>query len=366
MVSAKSKTGDPQCSSAMSAWQNIRHGNPASMAIDVAMKILGKCRSKARALKQAGQQRTAGNEARAQALESRVAKGGPISAKDRVAKAREIQATREFRRKRDSVPQATRAAAMQTEIKSRRAVSKGLEVAKARELRAGRAAKPAGPGLIDQARAAAAKVPSSKRFGSEGKVFLHHAWAEYRKGGGKLGLSEFKGGLASNPDARLKLGMARADLVQAFRHGDIKGSNAKVPGAEFNFIRTGQAGSGMALTPRKSLYQPAPASERSRAAEVVAKVRASRAPAKPSLKEQAAAFRAGRRKKGAEEAKRILHRIANRQTFTNKKTMPEVKSLARDLPGAAEQKMKGMSDVDVLKKARDAARAFRSRKMASR
>lgn len=94
MVSAKSKTGDPQCSAAMSAWQNIRRGNAATMALDVAMGILGKCRAKARALKQAGQHRTAGNEARAQVLEKRAASGGPVSAKDRLAKARELRAGR--------------------------------------------------------------------------------------------------------------------------------------------------------------------------------------------------------------------------------------------------------------------------------
>lgn len=93
-VSAKSKTGDPKCSEAMSAKVNARLGNPVSMALDVANAILGKCRSAAHRLKTAGHQRAAGNEAKAQHQEAIVRRGGPVTAKDRAAKAAELRAKR--------------------------------------------------------------------------------------------------------------------------------------------------------------------------------------------------------------------------------------------------------------------------------
>ena len=65
MVSARSKTGNPQCSEAMSAKVNARLGNPVSMALDVANAILGRCRSEARARKQAPKVHAAVARARA-------------------------------------------------------------------------------------------------------------------------------------------------------------------------------------------------------------------------------------------------------------------------------------------------------------
>lgn len=94
LVSAKSKTGDPQCSEAMSAKVNARLGNPISMALDVANKVLGRCRSAARRLKQGALHRSAGNEAKAQHQEHIARSGGPVTAKERAAKAREIMAQR--------------------------------------------------------------------------------------------------------------------------------------------------------------------------------------------------------------------------------------------------------------------------------
>ncbi|OJW23185.1 MAG: hypothetical protein BGO49_27205 [Planctomycetales bacterium 71-10] len=57
-VSAKSKTGNPQCSQAMSAWVRARHAGQ-SVAAEI-FKILGKCRSQARQNKKAGQLQQAG------------------------------------------------------------------------------------------------------------------------------------------------------------------------------------------------------------------------------------------------------------------------------------------------------------------
>lgn len=254
LVSAKSKTGDPQCSEAMSTWQNARRGNPVSMALEVAFSILGKCRAKARALKQAAGHRGAGSEARAQALEHRATSGGPVTAKERLAKARELRASR-------AAAQPSRPAAK---------------------------AAPAPKPLHEQAMEAARRVPAEKRFGS--KVFVHHAWQEYRKGGGKLGLSEFKSGLAGSPEARMQ--MSRADLVQGMRRGDVKGSKIPYMGGEYNFIKVGEAGTGSVgakLRPRpESAYSGKPPAS-TKAAELVAKVRAARQPPGPSLREQAAA-----------------------------------------------------------------------------
>lgn len=98
LVSARSKTGDSQCSEAMSAKVNARLGNPISMALDVANAILGRCRSMAHRLKQAGHQRSAGNELRAQHQEAIVRKGGAITAKERAAKATELRSQLAARR----------------------------------------------------------------------------------------------------------------------------------------------------------------------------------------------------------------------------------------------------------------------------
>jgi hypothetical protein len=142
-------------------------------------------------------------------------------------------------------------------------------MARAAELRAKRGGRPAS-NLVDEAAAAAARVPGEKRFGS--KVFLHHAWAEYRKSGGKLSLSDFKQQLADDPAARLKLGLSRLDMTQTQRPGDVKASGVRSGVAEFNFIRTGSEGSGSKLGNRP-IPRTRPESERARAAAAVAAAR---------------------------------------------------------------------------------------------
>ena len=301
LVSSRSRTGDPVCSEAMSAWQNIRRGNPASMALDAAMKILGQCRAKARALKQAAGNRSDGNEAKAQALESRVNRGGPITAKDRLAKARELRAQRSARVSPDS-PQAAQRLA---EIRAKNAAGKAE-------------AKP----LHAQALEAARRVPAEKRVGE--KVFVHHAWQEYRKGGGKLGLNEFKSGLANDLEGRRL--MSRADLVQGMRPGDVKGSNVPYLGTNFNFIRTGQGGLGFGskIQPREMVSRqrkdgkwitPVNEAERSKAAGLVAKLRAQRQPA-PSLREQAAKHRASKGTEYYSRVERILKKAEDIESRT--------------------------------------------------
>lgn len=87
LVSKRSKTGDSACSAAMSAWKTTGM-TPAIAA------VLGKCRAKARAMGQASTQRAVGNEGRAQALESRIARDKPLTQKARLARAKELRAQR--------------------------------------------------------------------------------------------------------------------------------------------------------------------------------------------------------------------------------------------------------------------------------
>jgi hypothetical protein len=90
VVSSRSKTGSPACSQAMSLWKT--QGMSPAIAAQ-----LGKCRAMARQRRAAEGTRLSGNEARAQAWESRAARaesGGLITKKERLAKAKELRASR--------------------------------------------------------------------------------------------------------------------------------------------------------------------------------------------------------------------------------------------------------------------------------
>lgn len=98
MASARSKTGNPRCSMAMSVWVNARNGKPSgSMPIAEAHKVLARCRAEANLKRYASAYRDRGDkhdEARAQHLEHRANSAGPITAKDRTAKAKALLAAR--------------------------------------------------------------------------------------------------------------------------------------------------------------------------------------------------------------------------------------------------------------------------------
>ena len=83
LVSAKSKTGNPMCSQAMSAWKT------SGMTPAVAA-VLGKCRAMAYQKKRARGARAAGNEARAQHWEHNAERG--LSMKERAALAKRLKA----------------------------------------------------------------------------------------------------------------------------------------------------------------------------------------------------------------------------------------------------------------------------------
>ena len=76
----------------MSEWVTTRKSGSTPASV---FAILGQCRAKARALKQASQHKAAGNEAKAQRLEAIGGGGqeGPVTAKDRMALAKEKRAT---------------------------------------------------------------------------------------------------------------------------------------------------------------------------------------------------------------------------------------------------------------------------------
>jgi hypothetical protein len=94
-----------------------------------------------------------------------------------------------------------------------------------------------------QAAAAAARVPRSHRFG-EDRVFIHHAYEEFRKtpAGRDMLLVTFKSRLLDVNRQRL-VNLSRADLVEAMSKSDVRRSGTVVPGpggtveASFNFIR---------------------------------------------------------------------------------------------------------------------------------
>ena len=107
VVSSRSKTGSSECSAAMSEWVTTRKSGSTPASV---FAILGQCRAKARALKQASQHKAAGNEAKAQRLEAIAAgKKGPVTAKDRMALAKEKRAT--LNAKRAANPVAAQVAA---------------------------------------------------------------------------------------------------------------------------------------------------------------------------------------------------------------------------------------------------------------
>ena len=91
-VSARSKTGDPKCSSAVSAWKT-------GHATSETFKTLAHCRAIARGAANAHRQRAAGHEARAQHLEHMIKSGKPLGAKDRAARAKALQGERAAKRK---------------------------------------------------------------------------------------------------------------------------------------------------------------------------------------------------------------------------------------------------------------------------
>jgi hypothetical protein len=88
--SARSKTGDPACSEAMSLWVRARHSGLA-VAAEV-FKVLAMCRAKARNLNLSRGHQIAGNEAKSQVFAKRAERG--LSNKGRLELAKGLKAKR--------------------------------------------------------------------------------------------------------------------------------------------------------------------------------------------------------------------------------------------------------------------------------
>jgi hypothetical protein len=104
---SKSKTGDPACSAAMSAWVTTRKSGATPAGVQA---ILGKCRSMARQRRMGQMHAAAGNTAKAQHIEHRLSKGvnGPVTQAERTARAKELLATRAAKQSsKPAVKQAT-------------------------------------------------------------------------------------------------------------------------------------------------------------------------------------------------------------------------------------------------------------------
>lgn len=103
---SRSKTGLPECSSAMSAW--VRARNAGQAVAEGVQAILGKCRSIARQRRMGEVHAQAGNVAKAQHIEHRLRQGvaGPVTQAERTAKAKQLLAQRAA--KRAAAPAATR------------------------------------------------------------------------------------------------------------------------------------------------------------------------------------------------------------------------------------------------------------------
>lgn len=99
LVSGRSKTGNPECSQAMSDWKTS--GMTSAIAA-----ILGKCRAMAGAAKKGVMQRAAGHEAKAQALEHRARTGkvGAARGPEAVAAAKARLAAERLKRSRKAPP----------------------------------------------------------------------------------------------------------------------------------------------------------------------------------------------------------------------------------------------------------------------
>ncbi len=89
LTSARSKTGDPACSQAMSVWVRGRKGGGVPAEI---FTVLARCRAKARAQGLARDHATAGNELKAQVWQKRAERG--LSGAERSRQAAELRSRR--------------------------------------------------------------------------------------------------------------------------------------------------------------------------------------------------------------------------------------------------------------------------------
>jgi hypothetical protein len=288
LVSSRSKTGDPQCSAAMSEW--VRGRRTGAVAAWV-FHTLAMCRAKARALSMSASHAIAGNVAKSQAWAKRAARG--LSGAARLREAQRLKGERAVRAKTPKPSLREQAAAhrasqgvekragrilakistqkqvhgghtveegqrriqewerdaerlggdrgkafrAQAESEKKR-VARTLEMHRSKhealERRRERVKAKAGMSpppktsapFHHQVSTAASKVPTSKRYG-ENKAFVHHVHEAHQANPAnpRMSLAEFKRRLPESAEMRARMG--RADLVQAMKPSDVAASNVE-------------------------------------------------------------------------------------------------------------------------------------------
>lgn len=249
MVSARSKTGDPACSQAMSMWQRARHSG-AAVAAGV-FHILAQCRAKARAMGMSQAFHAQGNALQGQVYAKRAERGLSGAARSRMAQ--QLRAERAAKRSPAASTEIPFSLARQSAYGRKSSggfVSSGgrtgtmFDVGRRGEARGqtsllervGHVETTADRrGFREQVLDAARQVHESKRFGGN-KVFLHHVHAEHQRDirNPRMELEEFKRRIAENEDD-IRNHLSRADMVQGHSPADLKAAEAE--------LRPGQHGS---------------------------------------------------------------------------------------------------------------------------
>lgn len=173
LVSAKSKTGNPACSEAMSAFVRSRHGGPAVGPAVFAM--LGKCRSMARQNKKAEQLQAAGKLAEGRGTWQRSERAAQLLADRRARAAKPAPAADDFELGpiAADAPQAPRVSTPSAPVKARAQRGTPERQRRAAELRAANPAR-------QQARHDAAEVGRAYQEVSGGKANVRVRLADIR------------------------------------------------------------------------------------------------------------------------------------------------------------------------------------------
>jgi len=247
-----SKTGDPECSAAMSAWVRGRRTGGVSAAV---YAILGKCRAKARAMLGTNRQEKAARDAKA-------------AARKQVRAQRQTK-TGLFALRQESAigPRAKTFGLSNTGAGKTGTL---FDLGKTGELRGqttlmdrfgtvgtheGVSQKPFAQAVLD----AAKRIGPSKGFGLNGeKVLIHDVFHEFSKTpqGKIMSLAEFKQRITADGETRLALGLGRHDMPHAGPPlAEQEKASTKYMGAEFHHIRIPKGG---AVSRQTSRQMPAP------------------------------------------------------------------------------------------------------------
>ena len=322
LVSAKSKTGNPACSEAMSAWVRSRHGGaPVGPAV---FAMLGKCRSMARQNKKAEQLQASGKLAEGRGTWQRSERAAKLLAERKAkAQSKPAPAGDDFDLGGFSLPKtaptpAPKPAAASPPARPRAQRGTPERLARARQLRAENPAR-------QQARHDAAEIGKAYQAVSGGKANVRVRLADLRE---KLPHVP-----RERQDSALSyLATKKRDAAALYAFDGEHGATAKDRAAALrlptghtrDFIYLGGPGSS-GLTGRFPVA-PRPAPAKSTAPAVVE-------PPRPGLKDQAAAHRA---KKGDTRERARLLAVKAQKKSRNARTT----SLKADREGKHEKAAK--------------------------